>query len=163
MNNFTLNWGIFCHSIGVILLEKYKPSSTLDWWKGPYWWYTVLLKVLHFLTSINFTLKQTENELVGHYPGHGRLEFTKNLEIIDPTLFNQVPVYQVLDTTGNIICDPEEVQVKFQMFIAYKSFFFKKSSILFYFVINDWSLEELLLIIICTFYTAKAFHCTHTL
>ena len=56
---------------------------------------------------------QADGELVGHYPGHGRLEFTQNLEVIDPTLFKQVPVYQVLDTTGNLICDSDEVQVYF--------------------------------------------------
>lgn len=63
------------------------------------------------LTSTSSVLQQAESELVGHYPGHGRLEFTQRLDVIDPTLFKQVPVYQVLDTNGNILCDPDEIQL----------------------------------------------------
>lgn len=55
--------------------------------------------------------QNAEEEMVGHYPGHGRLEFTSQMDVIDPTLFKQIPVYQVLNTKGELLCPVDEVQL----------------------------------------------------
>ena len=88
-------------------MNYYKLPATIDW--------TILLTkhlcTISLKVTLYYSFQQAESELVGHYPGHGRLEFTQRLDVIDPTLFKQVPVYQVLDTNGNILCDPDEIQV----------------------------------------------------
>ena len=44
------------------------------------------------------------------------------MDVIDPTLFKQIPVYQMLNTKGELLCSPDEVQVSvflyFRMFIS---------------------------------------------
>lgn len=54
---------------------------------------------------------QNVGQSEAHYPGHGRIQFSTQLDVMDPTQFTQIPAYQVLSTKGELLTSEEDLQV----------------------------------------------------